>query len=112
MYDENDCEGAQRRAFDGCDQAGHDWTVISAAFADLQLHIDRRPALERLVHHAITLGELEKRIELVLRRVSCDIETQPDLCKADRRVLGDPQRAAKIEIAFRRYRSRSERNLK
>ena len=65
-----------------------------------QLHLDRRALLDGLIHHAIALGELEELIELLLRRVGVDIEGEADLRKADRRILGDAERAAEIEIAL------------
>ena len=64
-------------------------------------HRDRWAALDGLIDHAIALGQLEQLIELVLRLIGVDIEAQPDLCKADRRILGNAKRAAKIEIALR-----------
>ena len=44
-----------------------------------------------------------------LKRV--DVEAQPDLREADRRILGDAQRAAEIEIAFRRDRGAAKRDV-
>ena len=76
-----------------------------------ELHLDRRAALERLVDHAIALGELEQLVELLLRRVGVDVEAQPDLREADRRVLGDAERAAEVEVAFRRHLAGLERNV-
>src|SRR3954470_18004985 len=35
----------------------------------VELHLDRRAALDRLVDHAIALGQLEQLVELVLGRV-------------------------------------------
>ena len=56
---------------------------------------------ERLQHHTIALGELHERVELVLRRVGVELEVEPDVGEADRRVLRDAERAAKVEIALR-----------
>src|SRR5215472_5881523 len=77
----------------------------------LELHLDRRTAPERLVDHAIALGELEQRVELVLRRVGLDVEAQANRRKTDRRILGHAERAAKVEIAFGRYLGGLERNV-
>src|SRR5215510_13741532 len=77
----------------------------------LELHLDRRTAPERLVDHAIALGELEQRVELVLRRVGLDLEAQANRRKTDRRILGHAERAAKVEIAFGRYLGGLERNV-
>src|SRR5689334_5433747 len=68
-----------------------------------------RAVLDGLVDHAIALGELEQQVELVLRRVGADFETQANLGKADRRFLVDAERAAKIEIAFCDYMAGPER---
>ena len=56
--------------------------------------------LDRLIDNAVALGQLEQLIELLLRRIGLDVETQANLRKADRGVLGDAERAAEIEIAF------------
>src|SRR3984885_5908259 len=72
-----------------------------AASHPIEFYVHRRAVLNGLVDHAIAFGELEKLVELVLRRVSVEIEVQTDLSEADRRVLGDAERAAKIEVAFR-----------
>src|SRR5215212_3196913 len=77
----------------------------------LQLHLNRRAALDGLIHHAIALGELEQLVELLLWRVGVDIEGEADLREADRRVLRHAERAAKIEIALGRYVSRLERDV-
>src|SRR6266545_7797884 len=74
-------------------------------------HLDRRAALERLVDHAVALGELEQLVELVLRRVGLDVEAQADLRETDRRVLGDAERAAEVEIAFGRHLGGLERDV-
>src|SRR5262245_6440577 len=76
-----------------------------------ELHLDRGAAPERLVDHAIALGELEQRVELVRRRVGLDVEAQANRRKADRRILGHAERAAKVEIAFGRYLAGLERNV-
>src|SRR3981081_3287532 len=67
--------------------------------------------LDGLVDHAIALGEFQQQIELVLRRVGVDIETQPNLRETDRRLLVDAERAAEIEIALGRYQTRLQRHL-
>src|SRR5262245_63307763 len=46
-------------------------------------HLDWGAAPERLVDHAIALGELEKRVQLVLRRVGLDVEAQANRRKTD-----------------------------
>jgi [protein-PII] uridylyltransferase len=66
----------------------------------LHRHRNLRAVLDGLIDHAIALGELQQLIELVLRRVGVDIEAQADLREADRRLLVDAERAAKIEIAL------------
>src|SRR5262245_54826804 len=67
-----------------------------------QLQVDRRPVPDRLINDAVALGKLEELVELFLRRIGIEIEAQPDLGKADRRILGDAERAAEVEIAFGR----------
>src|SRR5690242_10846870 len=64
----------------------------------IELHLDGRAALERLVDDAVALGELEELVELVLWRVGVQIEAQANGRKTDRRILGDPERAAKVEV--------------
>jgi hypothetical protein len=41
-------------------------------------------------------------VDFVLWRVGIEFEAQADLRKADRRILGDAERTAKVEITFRR----------
>src|SRR5262249_6025677 len=55
----------------------------------LQRDRDRRPRADGLIDHAISLRQLKQLVELVLRGVGIEIEAQPDLREADRRVLGD-----------------------
>src|SRR6185312_10582986 len=73
-------------------------------------HINRRAAFDGLIDDTITFSELEQLIELVLARIGVEIEAQPDPRKADGRILSDAERTAKIEIAFGRYRCRSQPN--
>src|SRR5262245_18124189 len=86
-------------------------TFRDHALTALQLHVDRRTALERLVDHAVTLGELEQLVELLLRRVGLDVEAQADLRKADWRGLVDAERAAEVEVALRRDLAGLERDV-
>src|SRR5262249_35193605 len=76
----------------------------------LELHLDWGAAPERLVDHAIALGELEQRVQLVLRRVGLDVEAQANRRKTDGRILGHAERAAKVEIASRRPLAGLERD--
>jgi hypothetical protein len=46
----------------------------SAVLPPLHRHVHRRAIPYRLVDHAITLGQLEELIELILRRVGFDRE--------------------------------------
>jgi hypothetical protein len=55
---------------------------------------------QRLQHDAVALREPEHRIELILRRVRVELELEADVLEADRRLLLDAERAAKVEIAF------------
>src|SRR5579871_731418 len=76
-----------------------------------QADLDRRAVADGLIDHAIALGELEQLIELVLRRIAVDVEAQANLRKADRRVLGDAEGAAEIEIALGRHGAGLERDI-
>src|SRR5690349_444643 len=62
---------------------------------------DGRRLAQRLVDHAITLGELDEAGFLIVVEFALDVEGEADVTKADRRLLGDAQRAAEVEIAFR-----------
>src|SRR5215472_7185290 len=77
----------------------------------VQRNRNRRAAADGLIDHAIAFGELEQLVELVLWRVGVEIKAQPDLRKADRRVLGDAERAAEIEIALRRHGAGAQRDI-
>src|ERR1700730_1412102 len=76
-----------------------------------QAYLDRRSIFQCLIDDAITLGEFEKLIELVLLNVGVDVEGEADLREADRRLLGDAERAAEIEIAFGRHRAGFQGNI-
>jgi hypothetical protein len=45
-------------------------------------------------------GELDQAFDLVGRRIGVEIEAQPNVAEADRRLPANPQRAAKIEVAL------------
>src|SRR5581483_3230415 len=60
---------------------------------------------------AIALAEFQKLVEFFLRRVGVDVEGEPDLREADRRILGDAERATKVEIAFGRDRAGAQWNV-
>src|SRR2546429_8507987 len=66
----------------------------------IETHLDGRAGLDRLIDHAIALGELEQLVELLLALVGVDRKGEPDPREADRRILGDAERAAEIEIAL------------
>ena len=55
-----------------------------------ELHLDRRAALDRLIDHAIALGELQQLVELVLRRVGVEVEAQADCAKPTGASLATP----------------------
>src|SRR3569623_3748640 len=75
------------------------------------LHVHGRAGFYGLEDDAISLRELQELVEIVLGRLGRDIEAQPHLAEADRRILGDTERAAEIEVTLRRYRGRIERNI-
>src|SRR5580698_5609804 len=77
----------------------------------LEANLDRRSVFQCLIDDAITLGEFEQLIELVLVRVGVDIKAQANLRKANRRILGDAERAAEIEITLSRDGGGLEWNL-
>lgn len=49
---------------------------------------------------AIALGELHQRGHLLVREVAVDFHREADRAEADRRILDDAERAAKVEIAL------------
>src|SRR5947209_13435562 len=60
---------------------------------------DRRGA-EGLEDHAVALRELQELVELLRPGVGVELEGEADLAEADRRVLGDAERAAEVEVAL------------
>ena len=60
----------------------------------------RGRAAQRLVDDAIPLGEAQQRGYLIFRSIGVEIEPQPDVGEADRRIASDRQRAPKVEIAL------------
>src|SRR6266436_3582460 len=60
----------------------------------------RQTAVDGLIDHAVALRKLEQLLEPLRSSVGLNVERQPDPSKADRHILGDPERAAEIEIAL------------
>src|SRR5690606_15883253 len=58
--------------------------------------------LQCLQHHAIALGEPAQGIDTLGGLIGVEVTAQAYGAKADRRFLGDSQRAAEIQIPFRR----------
>src|SRR3954454_24257259 len=77
----------------------------------LHRHRDLRAVLDGLIDHAIAFGELQQQVELVLRRIGSDLEAQADFLEADRGLLVDTERAAKIQIPFGDDRAAFERHF-
>src|SRR2546425_9509821 len=55
---------------------------------------------ERLVHDAVALRQLQQLRDLLGGRSGIQLESEPDLTKADRRFLGDAARPAEVQIAL------------
>src|SRR3989475_10314224 len=55
---------------------------------------------ERLVHDAVALRQLQQLRDLLGGRSGIQLESEPDLTKADRRFLGDAERPAEVQIAL------------
>jgi hypothetical protein len=55
---------------------------------------------ERLIDHAVALGQPEQRRDLLVAGVGVEIEAQADGGKPDRRVLAHGQRPAEVQVAF------------
>ena len=66
-----------------------------------------RGLVQRLIDDAIALGQANKGAQLIFRSVGVQVEVKADALKANRRILGDTQRAAKIEIAVGSNRTAS-----
>src|SRR5271154_4837584 len=64
-----------------------------------------RFAVNSLKYYAIPLRELDERGQLVGARGGFEIEAQTDRAESHRRVLGDAQGAAEIQIALGAYRA-------
>src|SRR5207248_3272307 len=60
----------------------------------------RRWMSERLVHHAIPLGQAQQCGELIFGSVALEHDLQTYILEADRHFLGQTERASEIEIAF------------
>ena len=55
---------------------------------------------KRLVYDAIALGRAQERRELVVGGIGIERDAEPDALRANRYVLGNPERAPKVEVAF------------
>src|ERR1700720_2682250 len=98
-------------SFSGMPRCGRRATHASPLRGEIEIHLDRRAALERLVDDAVTLRELEQLIELVLGGIGVHLEAQANLRKADGRVLRHSERTAEIEIAFGGHHAGFKRNV-
>ena len=63
-------------------------------------HRHFRGLAQRLIDDAIALGQADQRTQLIFGCVGVQVEVEADALKSNRRILGDTQSAAKIEIAF------------
>ena len=60
-----------------------------------------------LIDDAIALSQANKRTQLIFRCIGIQVEVKADTLKSNRRILGNTQGAAKVEIAFATYRAAS-----
>src|SRR6202163_869437 len=63
-------------------------------------HSHFRGLPQSLIDDAIALSQANKRTQLIFRCVGLQVEVKADALESTRRILGDTQSAAKIEIAF------------
>src|SRR5579884_2063815 len=66
---------------------------------------------ECLVNNAVAFREAQQRGDLLFASVGVELERQPDLPETDRRVFGNAECAAKIEIALGADDSVAQRNV-
>ena len=59
-----------------------------------------RGLAQSLIDDAIALSQPNQRTQLIFGCVGLQVEVKADALKSNRRILGDTQSAAKIEIAF------------
>src|SRR5713226_4249489 len=64
--------------------------------APVELHVGLGTVPDGLKDHTIPLGKFEQLNELVLRGVGLNVKPQTNLLEADRHVLCDAERAAKV----------------
>ena len=103
------CHDPEREA--GC------FNLTGFHFGRVPLHaahsnLDRRTAFDGLIDHAVALRKLEQLLEPLLSSVGLNVERQPDPSKADRRIFGDPERAAEIEISLGGHHAALQRHIK
>src|SRR5713226_9383645 len=82
-------------------------STAGGAAADLEF----RPFVDGLEHHAIALGELHQRVDLLRARVAVDVKIEANRAETHGGVLGHAQRAAEIEVALGADRAALERQL-
>src|SRR2546427_5110662 len=91
-------------------EAGRSTTGICKRFSGhgyCMRHSHFRRLAQSLIDDAIALSQANKRTQLLFRRVGLQVEMKADALKSNRRILGDTQRASKIEIAFGSNRAAS-----
>src|SRR3954451_14175696 len=71
-------------------------------------HGQRWRGSERLVDDAITLGEAQQRLDVLVARVSVEVERGANRRKSHRSLLVDAERAAEVEVAFDMHRASAQ----
>src|ERR1700692_4206934 len=66
----------------------------------VQEHFHQRGLAQRLIDDAVALGQADQSCKLFRGGVSIEHKFKPDALEAHRRILGNPERSPKIQVAF------------
>src|SRR5688572_1130455 len=82
---------------------------IAQGGSELRADFDPRALEQRLLDHAVALGQAKERGNLLLAELALELVAEADLLEADRHLARDPQCAAKVEVALRPHHRVAER---
>src|SRR5690348_1812317 len=85
--------------------------LLSTSSRPAHAYVQGHAREDRLVDDAVTFGELQQLVELLLGRVGVDDKCQPYRAETHPNILGDAKRPSKIKISLRAHRRGSHGNL-
>src|SRR5205823_13458026 len=76
------------------------WSGGNLSGGEPILNVDLGRTTQCLVNDAVSFGQAKQGGQLLLARISVENELQSYLLETDRHILGNPQGAAEVQVAF------------